>query len=112
MLWGPYEPQHYLWEVWECIRRLLTGGLAPLLFPFRPVLQIALSLTIALASLKLYVTYKPFSVAADDRLAELLCWILVLTQLAVLVLSLIHISEPTRRTPISYAVFCLKKKRV
>src|SRR5680860_1658762 len=26
-----------------------------------------------------------------------------------LLLSLIHISEPTRRTPISYAVFCLKK---
>ena len=26
-------------------------------------------------------------------------------------LSLIHISEPTRRTPISYAVFCLKKVR-
>ena len=26
-------------------------------------------------------------------------------------LSLIHISEPTRRTPISYAVFCLKKNR-
>src|SRR5680860_1717050 len=25
-------------------------------------------------------------------------------------LSLIHISEPTRRTPISYAVFCFKKK--
>src|SRR5680860_801565 len=25
-----------------------------------------------------------------------------------LFLSLIHISEPTRRTPISYAVFCLK----
>src|SRR5665647_2912259 len=25
-----------------------------------------------------------------------------------LCLSLIHISEPTRRTPISYAVFCLK----
>src|SRR5665647_3709955 len=26
----------------------------------------------------------------------------------ILLLSLIHISEPTRRTPISYAVFCLK----
>src|SRR5665647_689612 len=26
------------------------------------------------------------------------------------IISLIHISEPTRRTPISYAVFCLKKK--
>src|SRR5664279_3046208 len=29
----------------------------------------------------------------------------------ILHLSLIHISEPTRRTPISYAVFCLKKKK-
>src|SRR5665647_251863 len=28
-------------------------------------------------------------------------------QQALLYLSLIHISEPTRRTPISYAVFCL-----
>jgi len=26
-------------------------------------------------------------------------------------LSLIHISEPTRRYAISYAVFCLKKKK-
>ena len=32
-------------------------------------------------------------------------------ELANLLLSLIHISEPTRRTPISYAVFCLKKKK-
>ena len=32
-------------------------------------------------------------------------------RLSALVLSLIHISEPTRRTPISYAVFCLKKKK-
>ena len=30
---------------------------------------------------------------------------------SVVCLSLIHISEPTRRTPISYAVFCLKKKK-
>ena len=29
---------------------------------------------------------------------------------AVLDLSLIHISEPTRQAEISYAVFCLKKK--
>ena len=27
------------------------------------------------------------------------------------ILSLIHISEPTRRRGISYAVFCLKKKK-
>ena len=30
---------------------------------------------------------------------------------AAAVLSLIHISEPTRQAEISYAVFCLKKKR-
>src|SRR5665213_202638 len=30
--------------------------------------------------------------------------------LAILDLSLIHISEPTRQAEISYAVFCLKKK--
>ena len=29
-----------------------------------------------------------------------------------LLLSLIHISEPTRRRGISYAVFCLKKKKI
>ena len=29
---------------------------------------------------------------------------------AVMILSLIHISEPTRPERISYAVFCLKKK--
>ena len=36
---------------------------------------------------------------------------LTVAQLLFLELSLIHISEPTRRTPISYAVFCLKKKK-
>ena len=29
----------------------------------------------------------------------------------ILMLSLIHISEPTRQAEISYAVFCLKKKK-
>ena len=34
----------------------------------------------------------------------------LIAAIGVIALSLIHISEPTRRTPISYAVFCLKKK--
>eukprot|EP00658_Telonema_sp_P-2_P061308 TRINITY_DN5001_c0_g1_i2.p1 TRINITY_DN5001_c0_g1~~TRINITY_DN5001_c0_g1_i2.p1 ORF type:complete len:155 (+),score=54.26 TRINITY_DN5001_c0_g1_i2:173-637(+) len=33
------------------------------------------------------------------------------SDLAALILSLIHISEPTRLLSISYAVFCLKKKK-
>src|SRR5665213_2788684 len=32
-------------------------------------------------------------------------------KVAQLILSLIHISEPTRQAEISYAVFCLKKKK-
>src|SRR5665647_2019111 len=39
-------------------------------------------------------------------------WQIVMADVSMsLDLSLIHISEPTRRTPISYAVFCLKKKK-
>ncbi len=39
-------------------------------------------------------------------------WLLALRGLDTLVvLSLIHISEPTRPLYISYAVFCLKKKK-
>src|SRR5665647_1668499 len=38
---------------------------------------------------------------------DLLRWFRFLWATGVPWLSLIHISEPTRRTPISYAVFCL-----
>ena len=39
-------------------------------------------------------------------------WVMAAGIVGLTVLSLIHISEPTRRTPISYAVFCLKKKKM
>ena len=45
----------------------------------------------------------PF-VEADPQITQL-------NELAGRGLSLIHISEPTRRYAISYAVFCLKKKK-
>ena len=35
----------------------------------------------------------------------------LLFSIILLLLSLIHISEPTRQAEISYAVFCLKKKK-
>src|SRR5678816_3515200 len=47
------------------------------------------------------VVLVPFPRAADERLL----------QHHLVVLSLIHISEPTRLLSISYAVFCLKKKK-
>ena len=43
----------------------------------------------------------------NDRLQPILLKSIALTEY--LDLSLIHISEPTRRTPISFAVLCLKK---
>ena len=43
-------------------------------------------------------------------LCQFLCGILVVRLAGEQVLSLIHISEPTRLGMISYAVFCLKKK--
>ena len=38
-------------------------------------------------------------------------WLIFLATCMGLILSLIHISEPTRLLSISYAVFCLKKKK-
>src|SRR5678809_1062590 len=40
-----------------------------------------------------------------------LCSLCRLAQWLLQLLSLIHISEPTRQAEISYAVFCLKKKK-
>ena len=37
--------------------------------------------------------------------------VVMVTGVPLMYLSLIHISEPTRRYAISYAVFCLKKKK-
>src|SRR5450756_2877968 len=42
---------------------------------------------------------------------ELILISLLVVTLSAMVLSLIHISEPTRLGMISYAVFCLKKKK-
>src|SRR5665647_1732276 len=44
----------------------------------------------------------------NDNLVELLLMIDAAKRASAHYISLIHISEPTRRTPISYAVFCLK----
>ena len=49
--------------------------------------------------------------ANSNQLLPYLDYELIKANPKVFCLSLIHISEPTRRTPISYAVFCLKKKK-
>ena len=86
VLWGPYAPRFYLWETWEAVRRLLSTSVTMLFFPRQPPLQIAFSIVVVLASLKMYVTFRPFTQPDDNRLAELLCWILLFSQLSLLVL--------------------------
>src|SRR5665647_2590931 len=71
-----------------------------------------LSVSVVVGALLLLVTV--VRGAAVERAALVarigaIAW--VVSSAVFLVLSLIHISEPTRRTPISYAVFCLKKKK-
>ena len=46
-----------------------------------------------------------------DLDAQMAAWKLADQSRAIVDLSLIHISEPTRQEAISYAVFCLKKKK-
>ena len=53
-------------------------------------------------------TYHDFEFS-EDGIHAAVAWLNEVTHSKEL--SLIHISEPTRRTPISYAVFCLKKKK-
>ena len=53
-------------------------------------------------SLDLPASYQPLIAAYEER---------YLIYVLALALSLIHISEPTRLLSISYAVFCLKKKK-
>src|SRR5665647_2891147 len=50
------------------------------------------------------------TVVLDQRFRPGLKDVETCTHLVLLYCCLLHISEPTRRTPISYAVFCLKKK--
>ncbi len=44
---------------------------------------------------------------AHQQIAAALAWLRQHVAPAAQLLCLLHISEPTRRTPISYAVFCL-----
>src|SRR5665647_2239642 len=64
--------------------------------------EICLAIDESVRGADIYVV-QPTCYPTNDNIMELLIMIDAMR------LSLIHISEPTRRTPISYAVFCLKK---
>jgi hypothetical protein len=82
LLYGPYEPEWYYWEVIETLRRLLATS-ALLLLP-SSVVRIVAAIVLSLATLKLYGMYAPFIDRSDDILAETLQWVTCLLMLAML----------------------------
>ena len=57
------------------------------------------------------LSHVPVYVMGEDQLSRYAIYMATLGNRPDLFLSLIHISEPTRQAEISYAVFCLKKKK-
>lgn len=82
LLYGPYEPEYYYWEVVETARRLLATS-ALLLIPSM-ILRIVVAILISMATLKLYGYCEPFVDRSDDILAETLQWITCLLMLSML----------------------------
>ncbi|KAH8061330.1 indole-3-glycerol-phosphate synthase [Aureococcus anophagefferens] len=83
ILWGPFVPRFYWFEVLELARRLFATSFVKIL-TYRPALRLLLSLLSALAFLKAQIKAEPFVEAADNVLAETLLWIIILNYLALL----------------------------
>ena len=73
LLYGPYEPQFYLWEIFELLRRVFATSL---LLAFRNQdVKIFYSIFLALFVIKVYSYCEPFIADSDDVLAETINWI-------------------------------------
>lgn len=82
LLYGPYEPAYFYWEVVETIRRLAATS-ALLLVP-STVVRVILAICLSLGTLKLYGYFAPFIDRSDDILAETLQWVTCLLMLSML----------------------------
>ena len=57
LLYGPYEPQFYLWEVWEMVRRLMATSM---LLAFQgPISKLFFSVFLGLMTVKYYGYFLP-----------------------------------------------------
>ena len=76
LLYGPFEPEFYMWEVGEMVRRLLATS-ALLVMGNGAVIKLFWSITLGLLTVKYYSYYQPFTAQSDDTLAETINWVLV-----------------------------------
>jgi hypothetical protein len=76
-----YEPQHFWFEIFECVRKLLLTGI-PVFVLQGSSSQIALCMLVVMLSIAVYSHYKPFLADADDNLATFAQWALLMTLFA------------------------------
>mmetsp|Transcript_77161 Transcript_77161/g.221760 ORF Transcript_77161/g.221760 Transcript_77161/m.221760 type:complete len:868 (+) Transcript_77161:968-3571(+) len=83
-LYTPYEPRFWWWEVIECIRRLLMTSAQVFIRGDDEILQICVTLSLSLFSMKIYSLFSPYIEDTDDIVAELGQWIVVISLLSML----------------------------
>jgi hypothetical protein len=67
-LWESYNPDCWWFEIFECVRKLCMTGLMIFIYS-GTASQIVVSMLFSIASIAVYVTYKPFPSYDDDVLA-------------------------------------------
>ena len=101
LLFAPYEPPRWWWEVMEIARRLLSTSVLLLFHGSKT--RIFFAIVVSLASIKLYATYAPFISDSDDLLAESLQWLVTLN-----LLCLLMIETADADAPVAYASIALQ----
>jgi len=84
-LYEAYEERYWWWEVFECVRRLLLTGIL-VFFEQGSTIQIVVGCLIALLSIKMYSSCRPFVDHKLDPVAETAQWQVFLTLFAALCL--------------------------
>ncbi len=72
-LFEHFEPRCYLFEVFECVRKLMLTGVLIFIYPGTPT-QLFFGFVVALVSMKVYAFYQPWVLDNDDTLSEVAQW--------------------------------------
>ncbi|KAH8048703.1 chlorophyll synthetase [Aureococcus anophagefferens] len=81
LLYTPYEPHMWWWEIAEIARRLLSTSFL-LVVSRGAVGRLFFGIMISLASTKLLAVFEPYISDSDDNLAEMLQWLVTVNLLA------------------------------
>ena len=105
LLFGPYEPQFYYWEIFELLRRVAATSL---LVAFRDEgIKLFYSIFLALFVVKAYAHWEPFVEDSDDVLAEVINWVSVFVFLGTLAASFAVFEHGLGAFLVSINVLCL-----